>query len=363
MKKLEFTTIYSFIHCLVDFSTATLIAGILTPTLIGLHILAISILIYNIFAFALQLPLGIISDKLNKNSLVSALGCIIISLAYLFIYAVKNINGIVSILVCIISGLGNALFHIGGGIDILNISDKKASLSGIFVSTGALGLYIGTKIKVLGFTKFYIIPILMLLSSIALIYLYIKNKHKYHVSNKEFDFKELPKRQELLVLFLFIIICIRGYVGAIVKFDWNTSFVIGLINVVAICLGKAIGGIVGDKLGWKKTITTSLILSSILFIFGYKNIICGIFAIFLFNMTMPITLVTLSNIYNHSKGIAFGLNTFALLIGVLPLLLGYGFTSIINNEIYISVITFISTIILFYTLKNYEKLELDGDKE
>ena len=49
MKKLEFTTIYSFIHCLVDFSTATLIAGILTPTLIGTHILAISILIYNIF--------------------------------------------------------------------------------------------------------------------------------------------------------------------------------------------------------------------------------------------------------------------------------------------------------------------------
>lgn len=42
---------------------------------------------------------------------------------------------------CLIAGIGNAMFHIGGGIDVLNISDKKATLSGIFVSTGALGIF------------------------------------------------------------------------------------------------------------------------------------------------------------------------------------------------------------------------------
>jgi hypothetical protein len=43
-----------------------------------------------------------------------------------------------------------------------------------------------------------------------------------------------------------------------------------------------------------------------------------IFGIFLFNMTMPITLVVISNTFQGRQGFAFGLTTLALIIGALP---------------------------------------------
>ena len=67
---------------------------------------------------------------------------------------------------CIIAGIGNALFHVGGGIDVLNISEKKASLSGIFVSTGAMGIFLGSKSASWGFNKYYIVILINFFSKI-----------------------------------------------------------------------------------------------------------------------------------------------------------------------------------------------------
>ena len=39
----------------------------------------------------------------------------------------------------------------------LNISNKKATSSGIFVSTGAMGIFLGSKSATIGFNKFYIV--------------------------------------------------------------------------------------------------------------------------------------------------------------------------------------------------------------
>ncbi|MDR2189967.1 MAG: hypothetical protein LBP53_01965 [Candidatus Peribacteria bacterium] len=48
----------------------------------------------------------------------------------------------------IITGLGNALFHVGGGSIALQLGHKKATLPGIFVSTGAMGIFLGTFLPV-----------------------------------------------------------------------------------------------------------------------------------------------------------------------------------------------------------------------
>ena len=54
----------------------------------------------------------IYADKINKNALCSALGCILVILAF-------GISKF-SIIACLIVGIGNAMFHIGGGIDVFN---------------------------------------------------------------------------------------------------------------------------------------------------------------------------------------------------------------------------------------------------
>lgn len=347
MKKFSIVGIYSIIHCIIDMACAMLIAGIITPVITGTNSLVIAIILYNLFAFAFQLPFGILADKINKNAIVSVIGCLFVIIAYF-------INSF-AIVACIMAGIGNALFHIGGGIDVLNISEKKATLPGIYVATGAMGLYIGSKITYLGFNEFYIIIILLTISIVALLWLYKQVKQKYKINNEEPKFESISNKKQIVMYCLLITICIRGYLGLILNFEWKSSFAIGLVCVTAVVLGKILGGILGDKFGWRKISTLSLIISAILFIFAFDNSICGILAILLFNMTMPITLTALSNMFNNNKGMAFGLTTLALFIGAIPVLFGY--TNFLFNNIALFITTILSSLILYAGLKKYETLE------
>lgn len=120
MKEIKIVGVYSLIHFWVDMACATMITSLVTAKVSSETVLFISIILYNFFAFAIQLPIGIIADIINKNAIVSALGCICV----FFSFFVTSIP----ILACVIAGVGNAMFHIGGGIDTLNISNGKATL-------------------------------------------------------------------------------------------------------------------------------------------------------------------------------------------------------------------------------------------
>ena len=50
----------------------------------------------------------------------------------------------------------------------------------------------------------------------------------------------------------------------------------------------------------------------------------GVLAVFLFNMTMPVTLWAAAKVMPGAKGFAFGLLTFGLFLGYLPSYLGWG---------------------------------------
>ena len=186
--------IYSIIHFVVDFSCAVLISNIIIPQLTGSFSLFFAIIIYNFFAFAIQLPIGILADKINKNAICSALGCVLVIMAF----AISRF-GITS---CLIAGIGNAMFHIGGGIDVLNISDKKATLSGIFVSTGALGIFLGSKITNINFNINYFTIFILLLSTIALIWLYTQTKNK--LNNEEIIVPSINKKEFIVIICLIV---------------------------------------------------------------------------------------------------------------------------------------------------------------
>ena len=336
--------IYSAIHFIVDMACALLISCLITPKMgdeIGLFL---AILIYNFFAFAIQLPIGIIADKVNKNAICSAIGCLIVAVAYAF-----SNHGIAS---CLIAGIGNAMFHVGGGIDVLNISDKKATLSGIFVSTGAMGLFIGGKAVSIGFDKYYLVIMILILSSLSLFWLYQKIKDK--INNEKVIIPEISQNELIAIACLIFTVIVRGYVGLILAFEWKSSFIMALISIFAVVFGKMLGGIIGDQIGYMKISLISLIASAFLFIFAFNSSILGILAILFFNMTMPITLTALSNILFHNKGMAFGLLTVALFIGAVPVLFGY--ESVIFNPAGLCVTTLISALVLFVGIKKYERI-------
>ena len=140
----------------------------------------------------------------------------------------------------------------------------------------------------------------------------------------------------------------------ILAFSWKSTFVYALLFVIGVVLGKMLGGIIGDKIGYKK-ISISLIISAICFIFAFDNPIIGIIAVLLFNMTMPITLICLSNIFDNNKGLAFGLLTLALFTGCIPTFIGM-------NQLFTQVglfsLTIVSSILLYISLRCDEKTNL-----
>lgn len=333
--------IYSVIHFAVDLACAVLVSNFVTQKMGQGTDLFIAILIYNFFAFAMQLPIGIIADKINKNAICSAIGCLLIAIAFGF----ANIGIIASL----IAGIGNAMFHIGGGIDVLNISSKKATLSGIFVSTGAMGIFLGGKSASIGFNKYYIVIIILLLSAIALFGLYKQIKGK--VKNEKVIIPKINNTEIIAISCLIFTVIVRGYVGLILSFEWKNSFILTLISIFAVVFGKMLGGIIGDRIGFMKVSLVSLIVSAFLFIFAFSNSVIGILAILLFNMTMPITLTALSNILFNNKGMAFGLLTVALFVGAVPVFFGY--TNIIFSPIGLCITTLMSAIILYIGIKRY----------
>ena len=117
-------------------------------------------------------------------------------------------------------------------------------------------------------------------------------------------------------------------------------------------LGKALGGLLIDKVNIKVTsikgiivIKLTLLVSLPFLIFGNHNMYLSLIGVMLFSMTMPVTLALLVSRLKKSPGIAFGLTTIALFVGSFP---AFFFTidSLLVNGILFTILGIISTIIL-----------------
>jgi len=128
-RRWHMVSLYSVMHFIVDFACAFLIFRNIAGTSDGY----LCVLLYNFCAFALQMPLGILADKWNRNYLFAIIGCLVVGMAY----------GLwqVPVAAAVIIGIGNGMFHIGGGFDVLNISEDKSGALGVFVSPGAFGYF------------------------------------------------------------------------------------------------------------------------------------------------------------------------------------------------------------------------------
>lgn len=301
-------TVYSIAHAVIDFSCAFLVWRAMADS----PHLGVALLFYNFCAFALQMPFGLLADGWNRNGIVAVAGCAAVALAYLpFLPAIAG---------AVIAGIGNGLFHVGGGLDVLNDSRQKSAALGIFVSPGAFGLYLGG-ILGRGVKMPYLLPVLLLVLMGTLIL--FTARHTYHglqSLNAPTEIKA-TKQDIILAALLTAVVVLRSYMGFNQALPWKSEGHWGLIVTVALVLGKAAGGFLCDKLGARKAAAISLLLAAVFYLFS-ANPLCGTFAVFLFNMTMPITLWAAAQLFPGGKGFAFGLLTFALFLGYLPTCLG-----------------------------------------
>ena len=96
-----------------------------------------STLLYNFLAFAVQAPIGYFFDRFPAKRCTTT-GLLLISGGYSL--GMWHL-GSVGLILC---GLGNAFYHVGGSIGIARTDKRGLKDSGIFVSSGALGVSLGT---------------------------------------------------------------------------------------------------------------------------------------------------------------------------------------------------------------------------
>ena len=312
-KTAHIVSLYTLAHFLVDLACVYLVTSVVLGAPAGVPSRGWVIVLYNLLAFAGQLPLGIAADRLDRNAQLSAFGCLLVALAYPLAgtpYAA-----------CVLAGVGNAAFHLGGGIDVLNISRGRAALPGIFVSSGALGVWLAYRLA--GRVSPLLFPLLLLAAAAALVQLHVQNRRVYHVRNAAPVYGRPAAPAVTGAALLLGTIVLRSYLGMLLRFDWKRDAGLSLALVLAVVLGKALGGVLADRFGRARLTVSSLLASAALFGFFFDLPAACIAAVFLFNMTMPVTLTALAELCRNKNGFAFGLSTFALFLGFLPDVAGW----------------------------------------
>ena len=275
-------SLYAAGHFWVDFSCALLMFSQLS----GTGEWALCVLLYNFCAFALQMPIGLLADRLDREGPVAALGCGLMAGGWAL--------APLPLAAAVTAGLGNACFHVGGGVYTLRRWGDRAAPLGVFVSPGAFGIYFGTLLGQRDGFPGWLTAAGLLLFALALLVVPV-------------------------LACCFLVVVLRSYLGMVMSFPWKKgSWAFGV--VCALVLGKAAGGFLGDRLGMVRASALSLGLSAVLFLLSGSPW-AGTAAVLLFNMTMPITLWAAARLL--PPGLAFGTLTFALFLGFLPSWLGW----------------------------------------
>ena len=306
MTRTPLLALYSLAHFWVDLSCAFLAFRFLSAA----PEFTLCLLLYNFCAFALQMPLGLWADSLDRNGMLAAAGCGLTVAAFLLP---------ASLVAAVVAGVGNALFHLGGGIDVLNASGEKAAALGIFVSPGAVGLYVGTLWGGGAAVSALLPPAGLLALGGGILLLCRRTFGSLRSGNAPVE-AEPAGGSWLPLIPLFLVVVLRSWMGLGQSFPWKAEWSLSL--VAALALGKAAGGFLMDAVGPRRAAGWSLGLAAVLYLLS-GDPIPGIFAVFLFNMTMPMTLWAAAKILPGAKGFGFGLLTFALFLGYLPVYLGW----------------------------------------
>ena len=304
------TAIYAVMHFFVDFICAWSMFGAMRA---GSFVYEY-FLIYNFCAFALQMPLGTLLDVARDRA------CAGLRKRLPLIWTLLGIvfTGTGAVLHPALLGLGNALFHVGGGLDVIVedfAQDRGGRNLGIFVAPGAVGLYFGTQLGSGGGGLLTLLVAMCILAVLAVLLFTGKSE----AAEQGADESHFSGGRNTLVLTLccFAVVILRSWTGFEASFSWKQGTVLPLLAVLAVALGKALGGFASCRFGAGRTMTVTLILAALCFLLGEEPVF-GLAALLLFNMSMPVTLYLLTKKMPRTPGFAFGLLTFGLFLGFLP---------------------------------------------
>ena len=292
--------------------------------------------LYNLLAFAVQPLLGLGADHYRVSRSLAAGGALVVAAAV----GLAWIPGTVFAAVAVV-GLGNAFFHVGGGVISLKAAPGRATPLGVFVAPGAAGVVAGTLVGRAGGPVWLFALALVPLAAGVLA---LPAPRFAGASSRDGDSSSRPAGArerpagtgprlagtatreagggiELIVLLLLFVVAARAWVGMAVVLPWKSDAWLLAGLTTGVVLGKALGGVLADRFGWRSVGVSALLVSIPLLALGPASAAAGITGTFVFNMTMPITLVAVAHALPGHEGFAFGLTCLALFVGSAPVLI------------------------------------------
>lgn len=335
MKKIGF--IYGFIHLLVELICFQILYKYFSTPVLTLTIS----MLFDFFAFMPQSLFGVLAEKYKKLNL-GHIGTIFILISLLFIKL-----ELAPIWIIIFLGIGNALIHEAGAIATTAIKEAKLSPSAIFVGGGSFGVIIGQILGLYNCSLLYSFVALIIIFILIL----ITNKEWLSEDRKvpKFNFVKTNINFWNIIIVAFLIVMVRSFIGYAIPISWKKELWQSVLLFFTMGFGKILGGILSDKFGAKKIGVLSTLLCVPFLIIGKDMMILSILGVFMFSMTMSITFGMLLSVLNKMPGLAFGITTIGLFLGLFPIFI-FGSFDFLTNTILIILFSLLSAYGLYKTL-------------
>ena len=325
--------LYFIIHFIIEITSFYIVSSYIDTNLVW--ILA---LMYDFFAFVPQGIFGYLKDKGIKTNF-TIIGMILSTLSLILLYF--NLN---AILVILVLSIGNCMIHIQGAETTLRTSNGQMAPSAIFVSGGSFGVITG---KILAMYNVPI-PFIIIINLLMLIPIAICNKYVYLIDDKnleKYNFSNKNINSKVIITLAVFVVIVRAYMGYGIPTTWNKTLIQTILLYCSMGIGKAMGGILIDSIGIKKTALLSTIGSLPFLLFGNNVMAISLIGIMMFSMTMAVTLGLIVSEIKKYPGVAFGFTTIGLFLGSLPVFV-FRINSILINCLMVTILTVASVIVL-----------------
>lgn len=315
---------YFFIHALVEIVCFSILYD-----KYGLGISFTVALFFDYFAFVPQAIIGELNHRFRKLD-IGSIGVVLMSIG-IFVSAHSN-PSIALTGICILA-FGNCMLHEAGAIATVTVSKGKLFPSALFVAGGSFGLVLGQIIGSMGINRMLLLVLMLVIEVLVL----LSNKYwKEAFPLPEFNLIKENHSSWFVITIAFGVTAVRSFLGYAIPMLWKQEVWQTVLLFFIMGFGKAAGGYFSDRIGARKTAVWSTLLSIPFLLIGNRIMLISIIGVCLFSATMSITFGALLSVIKDNPGLAFGVTTLALFVGVVPVLIWGTFGTLIDSILVIS---------------------------
>ena len=292
-----------------------------------------AVLMYSVLAFVSQPLTGMIADGLKARHRLLVVSSLLLTLAVaaaslialLMTEALKVMEGATGewllMLVAVLLGAGNSLFHVWGGKQVAVGTDNDIRALGVFVSTGAFGLSVGA----LCCSWPVLFAFLLLIPLLSVAYLHVESSQTTAADASHTPAADAPHPKPAYspvviwtaVVAVAAVVLFRSFIGEKLTTGIDkTQLLILLFGAVSMA-GKMAGGWIALRLGIVRALVVVLVAFALCFLLRDTSVAVVLAGLFLINCTMPVTLYWANALLPGREGLAFGLLAAVLVPGYL----------------------------------------------